>query len=77
MASTLEQIYKEALALSDESKAGLAERLVEYLQSHVDPDLERRHLDTVKRRRDELRSGRVKPIDGDEALERARRTLRK
>lgn len=77
MGSTLDRIYEEALALPDESKASLAEKLVDYLETHVDPQLERRHLDRVKRRRDEVRSGQVEPVDGEEALEKARRILRR
>ena len=35
-----------------DSKAALAERIVEYLVTHVTPDLEVLQLDIVKRRRD-------------------------
>jgi hypothetical protein len=73
MSMTAEQIYQEVLQLPDESKASLAERLVEYLESHIDNDLERIHLDTAKKRRDEIRSGQVQPVDGEEALARVRR----
>jgi hypothetical protein len=73
MSMTAEQIYQEALQLPDESKGSLAERLVEYLESNIDNDLERIHLDTAKRRRDEIRSGQVQPVDGEEALARVRR----
>ena len=76
MSLTIDQIYSEALLLPDESKASLAERLVEYLGTHIDGDLERIHLDTAKRRRDEVRSGRVQPIDGEEALARVRRLVK-
>ena len=68
MRTSLDKIYKEALRLPDESKAILAERIIEYLETSVDPDLERLHLDTVKRRRDEMRrGGQVMPIDGQDA----------
>lgn len=76
MSMTTEQIYQEALQLPDESKASLAEQLVDYLESHIDNDLERIHLDTAKRRRDEVRSGQVQPIDGEEALARVRRSVK-
>jgi hypothetical protein len=76
MSLTIDQIYNEALLLPDDSKASLAERLVEYLGTHIDGDLERIHLDTAKRRRDEVRSGRVQPIDGEEALARVRRLVK-
>jgi hypothetical protein len=76
MSMTAEQIYQEALQLPDESKVSLAERLVEYIESHIDGDLERIHLDTAKRRRDEIRSGHVHPVDGEEALARVRRLVK-
>lgn len=76
MSMTLEQIYQEAIQLPDESKASLAERLIEYLESHIDSDLERIHMDIAKRRRDEIRSGQVQPIDGEEALARVRRRVK-
>lgn len=63
MPLTEEQVYKEALLLPDESKVFLAERLVEYVGTHIDGDLERMHVDTAKRRRDEIRSGRVRGMD--------------
>ena len=64
MSTNLDQIYEEALKLSDESKAVLAERIVEYLETRVPADLEQVHLDTVRRRRDEMKKGIVEPVDG-------------
>jgi hypothetical protein len=77
MAITLDQIYKDAMMLPDESKAVLAERIVEYLATHVNPDLEILHLDIVERRRDEMREKKVRPVNGPEALNRARRIISK
>jgi len=71
----LDDIYHQAMTLPDESKAQLAERLIEYLATHVDPDLERIHLDTVKKRKEELRTGQLKPVEGKDALAQARRIL--
>ncbi len=76
MALTMDQIYNEALLLPDESKATLAEKIVEYLETHPDRDMDRLRLDTVKRRRDEIRSGSVQPIDGEEALAHVRRLVK-
>ena len=75
MAVTLERLLQEALDLPDESKASLAERLVTFLQTHMDPDLQREHLDIVRKRREQLLSGAVRPIPGPEALRAARRKL--
>ena len=75
MRVNLDDIYNAALRLPDESKAQLVDRLVEYLATPVDPDLERVHLDTVKRRKEEVSSGEVKPIKGKDALALARQHL--
>lgn len=77
MSTSLENIYEEALKLPDESKAVLAERIIEYLGTHVDPDLERVHLDIVKRRRDEMRKGQVVALDGQDASVMARGIINK
>ncbi|MEW6664604.1 MAG: addiction module protein [Thermodesulfobacteriota bacterium] len=68
MATNIDELYEEAMRLPDESKAMLAERIVEYLETHMSPDLERLHLDIVKRRRDEIRRKQVEPVDGQDAL---------
>lgn len=77
MEATLNKVYKEAMSLSDELKAILSERIVEYLESNVDPSLERFHMETVKRRRDEMRQGNIQPVNGKDALAKARRILEK
>ncbi len=77
MAINLDQIYEEAMSLPDESKAVLAERIVEYLVTHVNSDIELLQVDIVKKRRDEMRQKKVKPIDGPHALAKARRIIDK
>jgi hypothetical protein len=72
VATSIDKIYEHTMELPDESKAILAERIVEYLGAHMNPDLERLHLDTVKRRRAEIQQGHVQPVDGQEALAAAR-----
>lgn len=76
MPTNLDEIYEDALRLPDESKVILAERIVEYLETNVNPDLERVHLDTVKRRRDGMRKGSVEPIDGKHASVLAHRIIK-
>jgi hypothetical protein len=77
MEATLNKVYKEAMSLSDELKAILSERIVEYLESNVDPPLERLHMETVKRRRDDIRQGYIQPVNGKDALTKVRRVLEK
>jgi len=77
MPLTLDELYSQALALPDASKESLAERLVAYLEAHVDPAIERAHLDEAKRRRDDVRAGRVVPLDGEPVMAKARHVVGK
>ena len=72
---TTEQIFEAAMSLPDESKATLAERLVAHLAAHVDPEVERAHLDAAVRRRDEILSGQVEALDGEVVMARARKIV--
>ncbi len=75
MAITVEELFGQALLLPDESNESLAERLVNYLETHVDPEVEKYHLDVAKKRRDEIRLGKVAALDGEAVLARARRAV--
>jgi hypothetical protein len=72
---TTKQIFEAALSLPDESKATLAERLVARLVAHVEPGVERAHLEAATRRRDEILSGRVHALDGETVMARARQIV--
>ncbi|MEH2405392.1 MAG: addiction module protein [Nostoc sp.] len=73
--ASVEQIMKEALALPSAARALLAEKLVESLEFDVDETLQMLWTDEAKKRRDEIRSGTVSPISGEEALARVRQLL--
>lgn len=77
MPKNLDKIYEEALNLPDESKALLAERIIDYLETHINPDIERIHLDAVKRRKDEIKQGKVKPIKGNDVAVMVRKIISK
>ncbi len=77
METTIDKAYKEVMSLPNELKTVLAERIIEYLETNIDPSLEQLHLETVKRRKNEMRSGNVQPVNGKEALDKARRILNK
>lgn len=66
---------KEALSLSSPLRAWLAEKLVESLEFDIDETLQTLWLNEAEKRRDEIRSGLVQPIPGEEALARVRRLL--
>ena len=74
---TVEQIAEEALALPSESRALLADKLVESLDTAALSRTDQAWLAKAKRRRDDVRSGRVQTIPGDEAFAKVRCTLGK
>ena len=75
MSMTLDQITEEAMKLSADSKALLADELVESLDSEEPDEIERLWSAEAIRRRDEIRSGRVQPVSGEQVLEEVRRLV--
>lgn len=69
---TVEEIAKEALALPSDARARLADRLAESLDPTEDSYVRRLWAAEALRRRDDVRSGQVESIPGDEALARVR-----
>jgi Putative addiction module component len=72
MSMTVEQIAAEALSLPSEARALRADRMVESLDPAEDGVVHQLWAIEAKRRLDEVRSGRVQTIPGDEALARVR-----
>ena len=72
---TIDQIEREALALPSEERARLADRLVESLTAAEVTRIDELWAAEAKRRRDEVRQGRVKTISGPKGLARVRRSL--
>jgi len=66
---SVDDLATKAMALSGEARAQLAERLVESLDQESVCEI---WLIEAKRRRDEVRNGRVEPILGIEAMESVR-----
>jgi putative addiction module component (TIGR02574 family) len=66
---SVDDLATKAMALSGEARAQLAERLVESLDQESVCEI---WLIEAKRRRDEVRNGRVEPIPGIEAMESVR-----
>ena len=75
MSLSVEQIVEEALALPGEARVQLADRLVESLDPAEDEKTHKLWATEALRRRDEVRSGCVKTIPGDEALARVRKAV--
>lgn len=77
MATTVEQLAEQAMALPTEARARLVDLLVESLAAaELDP-IDRLWLAEARRRRDDVRSGHVQTIPGDEGLQQVRDSLRR
>lgn len=74
---TLEELAEIALELPPESRARLAELLVESLHTAEPTDIDRAWAAEARRRAEELESGAVEPIPAEEALRRARNSLKR
>lgn len=75
MPLTLEQLTAEAMQLPVESRVLLADRLVESLDSAELEDIQRLWTAEAIRRRDEVRSGRVQSVPGEQVLDEVRRLV--
>jgi len=74
---TVESIEQAALQLRPEARAKLAHSLVESLGTLSREQLETLWLDEVERRDDELESGKVRSIPGEEVFSRIESKYRK
>jgi len=72
MPLTVDQITAEAMQLSVSSRAELAEKLVESLEYPEDKDVQRAWATEAIRRRDDVRSGEVQTIPGEQVLAEVR-----
>lgn len=77
MATTVEKLAEQAMNLPTESRARLADLLVESLDAGELGRIDRLWVAEAKRRRDEVRSGRVETVPGDEALQKVRDIVRR
>ena len=75
MPLTLEQLTSEAMKLPATSRILLADKLVESLDSEELDEIQRLWTVEAIRRRDEIRSGKVQAISGQEVLEEVRRLV--
>ena len=76
MNTTWEQLAEQAMSLSSDSRARLADRLVESLDTEELGPIDHLWVAEAIRRRDEVRSGAVETIEGEDALRKVRDSLR-
>ena len=72
---SLDQIAAEILLLPNISRAMLADKLIESLELDIDTNIQSAWISVAKQRRDEVRDGVVRVIDGDEALAQIRQSI--
>jgi putative addiction module component (TIGR02574 family) len=77
MATSLDWLAEQALKLPSESRARLADLLVESLDAGELGRIDRLWTAEAKRRRDEVRAGRVKTIPGEQARRKVRDAVRR
>jgi len=70
---SFEQLTQEALALPNAYRTMLIDKLLENLE--FEPEIETAWAEEAKKRRDDIRSGAVQPISGEEAASLVRRLL--
>ena len=75
--STSEEIFREAMMLSPEVRAELAERLIGSLAEDVSREIAASQFAEVQRRITKVETGEAELIPGDEVLARARRLIAK
>ena len=75
MPTALDQVEAQALALNDKERADLAERLVESLARPVSRAAEEAWLAMARQRRDEIRSGAITGIPGEEGSAMVRKLV--
>lgn len=63
--------------MPSESRARLADLLVQSLDDAPLNSIDRAWIEVAKRRRDELREGKAKAIPGDEAIQQVRDSLKR
>jgi len=72
----LQKIEDEALHLPQKERAQLIQRLVLSLESPSDEELQSDWLLEARRRAEELESGSVQAVPGDEVMRKARALIR-
>lgn len=77
MSSNLDQVTADAMRLPLRDRVQLAQRLVSTLDEEVETDTEALWFAEAERRLEDLRTGRVKGIDSEEAFRTAREALKR
>ncbi len=77
MITDYKKIQHSALELDENHRAELAKKLIDSLDQQIDDDIEQVWIDEIKRRKAEIKSGKVTPVSGQEVHKAARELLKK
>jgi len=72
-----EDLAKEAMTMPPEARARLADLLVQSLDNAPLNSIDRAWIEVARRRRDEVRDGKVKTIPGDVAMKLVRDSIKR
>ena len=75
MVMSVDEITKEAIKLEPSARAALADKLIESLESEEPDEIQRLWAAEAIRRRDEVRTGKVQPVAGEQVLDEVRRLV--
>ena len=75
MSTLLEELERQARALTQREKATLARILIEELDPSLDAEVEELWIAEAQRRYEAFRNGELEALPGDEVMSRARRRL--
>ncbi len=75
MTLSFDQIYQAALLLPDDSKVNLVDKMLKSIEHNMLPEINKAWMKEVRRRFEEIRSGKVEPISGDVVMAKARAML--
>ena len=73
MSKAAHDVFDEAMALSEEDRGRLAEKLVESLDASVDPGAEEAWTAEIQRRLARIEAGQAKSVSMSEAVARLHR----
>jgi putative addiction module component (TIGR02574 family) len=76
MSHLMEELAQKARALSREDRARLAEELLASLHAHPDPEIEAAWDEEIRRRIEEIESGRAKLVPAEEVFDEIRKMLK-
>ncbi|MEM1240167.1 MAG: addiction module protein [Cyanobacteria bacterium P01_H01_bin.26] len=72
---SIDQLTQEALSLPNDLRFQLVEALLASFEDGIDTDIQSEWLLDAQKRRDEIRTGSVQPIPGEDALAQVREIL--